>query len=253
MLFLRRQIDAHGLIAALGPDSPAKPILKCNMIPSLLSFFPPPWLFFAVFKGMLLLSARSPAFSALLRSPSLLTAHSLCSASQITSPFLTRITSTSRARVQPCCGLPGQPPASLLPWPTSGMPPASLCPRLSPSSSHSAEGCSSACQHRYHTSHPAPGHLRHPAITSACPDFPLAVAWHRLNWFFGGVLGSVPARSQWEMSQSPRPEPSSPSIDGQVSVAGWVMAPHDCSLNGPAPSSESAGASLEDKSWPLSS
>lgn len=97
MLFLRRQIDARSLIAALGPDSPAEPILKCNVIPSSLSFFPPPWLFFAVFKGMLLLSARSPAFSALLRSISLLTAPSLCSTSQITSLFLTRITSTSRA------------------------------------------------------------------------------------------------------------------------------------------------------------
>lgn len=119
MLFLRRQIDARSLIAALGPDSPAEPILKCNVIPSSLSF-PPPWLFFAVFKGMLLLSARCPAFSTLLRSTSLLTAPSLCSASQITSPFLTRITSTSRARVPPCCGLPGHPPASLLPWPASG-------------------------------------------------------------------------------------------------------------------------------------
>lgn len=230
--------DARSLIAALGPDSPAERILKCNMIPSSLSFLPP-WLFFAVFKGMFLLSACSPAFSTLLRSTSLLTAHSPCSTPQMTSLFLTHITSTLRARVPPCCGLPGRPLAFPHSRPTSGFPPAPLSPRPSPSSSRSTEGCSSACQHCYRLSHPDPGHLRHPTAASACPDFPLAVVCRRLNWGFGSAgkrsckrsVGNVTvpeARALFPFNRWP----------GQVSVAGWVLAPHDCSLSRPAPSSE---------------
>lgn len=124
----------------------AEYILKCNMIPSLLLLFLPPWLFFTVFKGTLLLSARPsvPAFPATLCSRSLLTTCSpLFKSSNNLSSFLERVTSASGTHVPLCCLLaapPARPQPRGLSWAPGALPRAisTWC---------GAERCSSVCQH----------------------------------------------------------------------------------------------------------